>query len=260
MNFLYLLGGKMTSNDYVEFLNSVLHPEEFNDVSLNGVQIENDNSEIKKVAFAVDSSLKSIRTAVEEGCDALVVHHGLFWGYALKIVGPHRERVKTALDGNLMLYASHIPLDSNIPYGNNAQMAYKLGMENWDGFGEFRGKTIGCIGTLLTPLTLQDILKRLGCKKSESFFIPSSKEVFSKVAICSGGSSSDTFNASSLGADLFITGEVHHQDYFNAVENDMAVLSLGHYKSETFGVKALEKLTREKFNLETLFIDGETGL
>lgn len=250
----------MTSNDYSEFLNSVLHPEEFNDVSLNGVQIENDNTEVKKIAFAVDASLASIEKAVEEKCDVLVVHHGLFWGYALKIVGAHKKRVKTALDGNLMLYASHIPLDANIPYGNNAQMALSLGMEDYDGFGEFRGKKIGCVGKLSKPLTLQEILKKLGCKKSESIFIPSSKEFFSRVAICSGGSSSDTYNAYASGADLFITGEVHHQDYFNATENDMAVLALGHYKSETFGVKALMKLTEEKFGIETVFIDGDTYL
>lgn len=250
----------MTTNEYAEFLNSVLHPEEFNDVSLNGVQIENDNTELNKVAFAVDASLSSIEKAVAEKCDVLVVHHGLFWGYALKIVGAHKKRVKTALDGNLMLYASHIPLDANIPYGNNAQISQSLGMENYDGFGEFRGKKIGSIGTLPESLTLQEILKKLGCKKSESIFIPSSKELFSKVAICSGGSSSDTYNAYASGADLFITGEVHHQDYFNATENNMAVLALGHYKSETFGVKALMKLTREKFGIETVFIDGDTHL
>ncbi|MBQ0072195.1 MAG: Nif3-like dinuclear metal center hexameric protein, partial [Spirochaetales bacterium] len=60
--------------------------------------------------------------------------------------------------------------------------------------------------------------------------------------------------------DLLITGEVSHQYYHMAMEAGLSVLAGGHYKTETFGVKALEKLTREDFGIETTFIDMETGL
>jgi putative NIF3 family GTP cyclohydrolase 1 type 2 len=62
------------------------------------------------------------------------------------------------------------------------------------------------------------------------------------------------------GVDLFITGEVHHDVYHEAEENGLSVLAFGHYRSETYGVKALQRLTEKKLGIETVFIDAETGL
>ena len=115
----------MTVKEYADYLSNLLELSEFNDFSLNGIQIEGEDRELKRAAFAVDATYETISKAAEENADILVVHHGLFWGEPIAISGIHRNRVKCALDNNLFLFASHLPLDAHSLYGNNAQMALK---------------------------------------------------------------------------------------------------------------------------------------
>ena len=249
----------MTIEEYTSELEQLLSIESFSDISLNGVQIESPNREVKKVGFAVDACLETIERAIENNCDILVVHHGLFWGSPLSITGSHYRRIKEAINGNLTLFASHIPLDANIPFGNNSQIALTLGMKEFDGFGEWKGRLIGVKGKLPFLMTIEEIKSLLGVK--ECIYIDGGrKEKIESVAIVSGSGSSDVKNAIKEGVDLFITGEIHHEVYHEAVENGLSILAFGHYRSEVFGLKALERLSRKKYALETIFIDAETGL
>ena len=249
----------MTIYEYARFLEDTLSVSSFRDISLNGIQIGCPDRELKKAAFAVDACGETIGRAADAGCDILVVHHGLFWGKPVAIDGVHYTRVKKALDSSMMLFACHIPLDANIPYGNNAQIALTLGMKEFDGFGEWEGKKIGVMGSLPFPMTPGEIKGLLKCP--DAFVIDGcAKERIERVAIVSGSGSSDVRDAVKEGVDLFITGEIHHDVYHEAEENGLSVLAFGHYRSETYGVKALQRLTEKKLGIETVFIDAETGL
>ena len=199
----------MTIKEYIRELETLLDISSYSDISLNGIQIDTEDRELKKVGFAVDACYQTIDEAVKNNCDILVVHHGLFWGSPLAITSSHYNRVKRALDGGLLLFAAHIPLDANIPYGNNAQIAISLGMKEFDGFGEWKGKLIGIKGKLPFPMTIGEIKALLGVKHSV-FINGNGKEKIESVAIVSGSGSSDTEDAAKSGVDLFITGEIHH--------------------------------------------------
>jgi len=72
----------MTTKQLDTYFRSFLDIEGFLriDDSLNGLQVDNDGSEIQKVAFAVDACLESFTLAAQRGTGLLFVHHGLFWG------------------------------------------------------------------------------------------------------------------------------------------------------------------------------------
>ncbi len=231
------------------------------DRSLNGFQIECPDKEIKRVAFAVDASFDTIDRAVERESDVLVVHHGLFWGEVIAITGAHYRRVKRAIDGGLSLFAAHLPLDAHPVYGNNAQIALSLGMNDFHPFGLYHGKYIGFKGSLPFPMTIPEIARILGFSYEGGMNIMKfGKDMVSTVAIVSGNGGDDVYEAISDGLDLLITGVAPHEIYNTAKENGINVLSGGHYRSEVFGVKALERMTKKEFGLDTLFIDAETGL
>ena len=215
----------------------------FDDFSMNGIQIGGPDREISKVAFAVDASLCTIEKAAEAGADMLVVHHGLFWGDPIAIDGAHYKRVKTALDSSLFLFTAHLPLDAHPALGNNAQMAMRLGMKEWDPFGFYKGKFIGVKGKLPFPMTIEEVALLLNFHLPSSFVLQGDKEKAETVGIISGGGSSDVHDAIKEGLDLYITGEFLHQDYSDAAESGISVLAGGHYRSEVFGVKALQRMT-----------------
>lgn len=250
----------MTAKEYADKLASVLEMSSFDDFSLNGVQIGGPDRKISKVAFAVDASLYTIEKAAEAGADMLVVHHGLFWGDPIAIDGAHYKRVKTALDSSLFLFAAHLPLDAHPALGNNAQMAMRLGMKEWDPFGFCKGKLIGVKGRLPFPMTIEEVAILLNFHLPSSFVLQGDKEKAETVGIISGSGSSDVHDAIKEGLDLYITGEFLHQDYSDAAESGISVLAGGHYRSEVFGVKALQRMTEKEFSIETIFIDAETGL
>ena len=255
MNYTF----RMTVKEYADYLSTVLEISSFDDYSLNGIQIGGADREIKKAAFAVDATLETITKAAESGADMLVVHHGLFWGEPIAITDNHYKRVKKALDSSLFLFAAHLPLDAHPALGNNAQMALSLGMREWDSFGYCKGKLIGVKGSLPFPMTIGEVSHLLGFDES-SFSLHGRKERAETVGIISGGGSSDVHDAIREGLDLYITGEFLHQDYSDAFESGISVLAGGHYRSELFGVKALQRMTEKELSLDTVFIDAESGL
>ena len=71
----------MKLREVVQYFNSLLPLEDVahSDYSLNGLQVGNLDSEVDKVAFAVDACMASFQRAGLAGAQLLCVHHGLFW-------------------------------------------------------------------------------------------------------------------------------------------------------------------------------------
>ena len=112
----------MKRDKLVSWLDSYLEIVAYDDISLNGLQVEG-TDEVNKVVAAVDSSMTTFEQAAELGADMLIVHHGLFWGKPLALTGMHKRRVQFLLEKNMSLYAAHIPLDAHKEVGNNWGLA-----------------------------------------------------------------------------------------------------------------------------------------
>ena len=256
----------MTLNQFVSYLDAILEPENFeSDISLNGVQVQNSDKDapIKKIAFAVDACYETARQAIEHGADVLVVHHGLFWGKPVAINGPHYDLIKLMIENNLALYACHIPLDANKEVGNNYGLARKIGLseDSLEGFGKWRGMTLGVKGSFENARTIDEIKSSLfGSGEKALSVLPFGKKLIKTVGIISGGAWEELDYAIEENLDLYITGEVSHQVYHQCLENKINFIAGGHYQTETMGVSLLKNLVEEETNLETVFIDVPTGL
>lgn len=65
-------------NQLREFLKTLLPEQGVVDFGPNGLQVEG-KAHVKKLVTGVSADLKTIESAVSQGADALIVHHGLFW-------------------------------------------------------------------------------------------------------------------------------------------------------------------------------------
>lgn len=255
----------MTLNELDKYFRSFLNIEDFDrDVSLNGIQIQNsqpDVKEIKKIAFAVDACEKTVLKASELGADVLFVHHGLFWGGCERIVNHMYKRIAPFIKNDIALYACHIPLDANNPYGNNYGLAKRIGLGDLEPFGQWRGMITGVKGKLKAPITFQELVK-LSLKPGENPFalMPFGKEKIQTVGIISGGSGSDVSQAIEQNLDAYISGDMEHSLYHYVLENKINMIALGHYQSETVGVNLVKEKIEKELGLETVFIDFPTGL
>lgn len=255
----------MTLQQLDEYFRSFLNMEQYRgDPSLNGIQVENSQpteKEIRKVAFAVDACQETISRAAAAGADLLFVHHGFFWGQCQTITGVHYKRIRQLLEKDMALYACHIPLDANELVGNNYGLARRLELQDLRPFGDWHGMTIGVGGTFPAPVTLDTLVQQLfpGGEKP-LYLLPFGKKEISTVAIVSGGAARELSQAIEQGYDAFVTGEIGHEQYHQAMEAGINVVAGGHYQTETVGVSlVMEKLAQEK-GVETVFIQVPTGL
>ena len=255
----------MTLRELDEYFRSFLNLEQYSgDPSLNGIQVENRDpagKEITKVAFAVDACQETIQRAATAGAGLLFVHHGFFWGQCQTITGAHGKRIRTLFDHDMALYACHIPLDAHALVGNNYGLAQRLELQSLESFGNWHGMTIGVGGTLEKPLPVAEVVKKLFPAGEQPLHVlPFGPDVIKRVAIVSGGAARELSQAIEQGYDAFITGEIGHEQYHQALESGITVIAGGHYQTETVGVSlVMEKLAKEK-GIETVFIQVPTGL
>lgn len=236
------------------------------DISMNGIQISAGDGDpsvvnVKKAAFAVDACMETFARAVEQGADMLFVHHGLFWGKAVQVCGAHFRRLKYLIENNLVLYASHLPLDMHPQFGNNAGICASLGITDPEPFGDYHGLKIGFKGLLPEACSLDDVLDKLSLTADRALSVlPFGPKEIRRIAVVSGCAPDEVYQAMEEKADLYITGDASHQIYHPCLENRINLICGGHYHTETWGVKLLCERAAADLGLETVFIDVPTGL
>ncbi len=242
-----------------EFLDSYLRIKDIDDYSMNGLQVGQPKKDIRKVALSVDASLEFFKKAAKGGYNFLIVHHGLFWGENFPITGIHLKRFKVLIDNELNLYAAHLPLDLHPEIGHNAEMVRILGLDNIQPFGIYKGIPIGFKGAFKKPKSINEIRKLFDKMLGKYELLQMGKKAVSSIAIVSGGAASLIPEAIESNIDLYVTGEPSHSMYHFIKEAKLNVIFGGHYKTETFGLLALQKLIEKKFHFKTKFFDIPTG-
>jgi putative NIF3 family GTP cyclohydrolase 1 type 2 len=89
------------------------------DGAVNGLQVENRGS-VSRIAAAVDASIATVRMAIGEKANLLIVHHGLFWSPSHPWTGKKYELLRLLMDHDVAVYSSHLLLDAHPTLGNNA--------------------------------------------------------------------------------------------------------------------------------------------
>ncbi|MFO7589017.1 MAG: Nif3-like dinuclear metal center hexameric protein [Gemmatimonadota bacterium] len=247
--------------EIVEFLDTYLDVASIPDApgARNGLQVDS-RSPVERICAAVDASQETIDSASREAAQLLLVHHGLFWGDPLPVVGRTYRRLKALFDADLAVYAAHLPLDVHPEVGNNVQLARALGLEVEGRFGEWSG--LEGVGVWCSAdLSLEGLAGRVrdACGSAPRV-IPGGPAHVRRVGIVTGGAGSLIAAAHAAGLDTFLTGEGTHHTYHEAVELGVNVLYAGHYATETLGVKELAARLADRFDLGWSFVDRPTGL
>jgi dinuclear metal center YbgI/SA1388 family protein len=245
--------------DLTKHLDELLRTQEIPDSSLNGLQVAN-SGKVTKVGLAVDGSLKAFQECKKRGIDFLVVHHGLFWGKPFALVGHKYDRIKTLIENDVALYAAHLPLDMHPKLGNNARAMVVLGWEPSGDFGDWKGITLGQEVRFDPPKPLEEIVSHVA-KTFDTLPIvwEHGPRQIRTLGYISGYAIDVYKEAVDKGYDLMITGEPSHSYYWGIAESNLNMIFAGHYATERLGVLAVGEHLKERFGLETEFIELPTG-
>lgn len=247
---------KSVSRDsFAKYLEGALDITRFRDYCPNGLQVEG-RASIRKLVTGVTASLALIEAAVAEQADAILVHHGYFWrGEDPRVVGVKQKRLKRLIEHDINLFAYHLPLDMHAEFGNNVQLAQRLGLVAESRFGE---DDLGWLGSAGDPdvRTVGDLVRRVSAQLGrEPLLIGDAALPLGCIGWCTGAAQNMFADAIAAGASVYLSGEISEPTVHLAREAGAAYIACGHHATERYGVQALGAHLAEHFGIDHCFID-----
>lgn len=246
----------ITNLELLKHLNNILKPEMVRDYCPNGLQVEG-KKDIQKIITGVTACEALIDQAIEEGADAIFVHHGFFWkGEDPCLKGMKHRRIKKLLLHDINLYAYHLPLDIHPELGNNAQLAKLLGIELTDGLEMGNPQSVAMRGRFNEPVDIHALVEQMSSVLHRKPMLEAARDsTVRTVGLCTGGGQGYIDLAAEQGLDLFISGEVSEKTIHTAREMNIHFIAAGHHATERYGAKAMGEHLSSKFGLSVSFID-----
>lgn len=238
------------------YVNNLLDVGRFQDYAPNGLQIEG-RPDILRIATAVSASMNVVEQAIEQGVDALLVHHGYFWkGERLEIRGIKRKRLSAFIKEDLNLLAYHLPLDAHADFGNNASMAKRLGVNVSHILPWNRQQNLLWMGEYSNVVSPDEFFEKLkSIYGKQVIHVPVARKSIQKVAWCTGGAQDVMEEAIEHSIDAFVTGEFSERTYHLAKESNVHFFAVGHHASEKDGIYFLGEHLSKQFGIQHFFID-----
>jgi dinuclear metal center YbgI/SA1388 family protein len=238
-------------------LDDLLHPETFEDLGPNGLQVPG-AADVRRVVTGVSAQRALVERAVAEDAQLVLVHHGLFWDFLPTGLTPVlAERLRPLFTHDIALAGYHLPLDAHPEVGNNAILAERLGCERHEPFGIFRGQTVGRAGTFPGDgVPAAELFERVRVLTDRTPIVfDGGPDRVRRIGIVSGSAAEALQEAIALGLDAFLTGEPREHVMADAREAGIHFIAAGHYATETFGVRALGDWLARRFGVEHVWVD-----
>ena len=243
----------MKREELVRYLDELLASARFKDYCPNGLQVEG-AADVRRIVAGVTANQALIDAAIEEGADTVLVHHGWFWrGEDSRVIGFRKARLQALLRHDINLVAYHLPLDGQPELGNNARLA---ALFDWRIEGRYGEQEIGFFGEAMRPQSLSALSDEVSAALHRPpLVVGDGNRQIERVAWCSGGGQSYFEQATFLGVDAFLSGEISEHSVHLARETGVAYIAAGHHATERLGIRALAEHLTEKLELECRFVD-----
>ena len=225
-----------------------------------GLQVGLTEAEVSGALLSLDVTEDVIREAMELGCNLIVSHHPLIFHPLRHLTDddPVQRCVRLALQNDIAIYSAHTNLDAAVD-GVNYMMAERLGLVDVVllqprqvavGIGSGTHTVTGGSGVIGYLPEGEDSLAFLQRVK-QAFDVEClmHNELLSRpiqsVAICGGAGDFLLDEAIRIGADAFLTGEMHYHRYFGH-DGQLQIGVLGHYQSEQYTIDIFNQVIGEK--------------
>ncbi|MBQ4528848.1 MAG: Nif3-like dinuclear metal center hexameric protein [Clostridia bacterium] len=234
-------------NEYAPFCLA----EEWDNV---GILVGRGDKVIKKLLVTLDVDEYVVKEAQNLGCDAILSHHPLMFRGIKHLTDstPDERTLRALVISDISLVSAHTNLDS-VRGGLNDFLSDKLEMLNTkiiEPKGRYNSVEYGFgrIGNLKNSVTFSEMLKKV-CEILNINAVRYTGDLnrkISKIAVNCGGGADIMYECISLGADLFLTGDVKYNPFRDANDSQMAIIDAGHYETEYVVSELFKNLINEK--------------
>lgn len=206
--------------------------------------------EVTRVLLALDVTHEVIEEAAALGAELIVTHHPVIFHPLKRLCSDDIEggRVVSMIRHGLSAICLHTNLDI-VSGGVNDALAEALGLRVT---GELE---CGRIAELEKSEDMPSFCRRVrsALQVSGIRFYDSGKSV-KRVALCGGSGGDLVYEATELGCDTVLTGEIRYNQWLDGREQGLNLVDADHFCTENVVIPVLKRLLEERYPELELYI------
>lgn len=235
----------VTVKDIYELIDSIAPFSLQESYDNSGLVVGSFENSVKKVILALDITKSVANEAVQKDCDLVISHHPVIFN-GLKQLDPENPAVILAGNG-----VSAVCMHTNFDIasgGMNDILCEKLGFAPIEPLAVENGLSIGYICESENGIMPQELAKKIKLALGNKVvrFVDTEKPL-KRIAVCSGSGGSFLPCAVNKNADAYITGDVKHDVFIDAYNNDICLVDAGHYYTENIFYDFIKSKLTERF-------------
>lgn len=242
-------------SDVVEFLERFAPVELAADWDNVGLLLGDRAAQVERIATCLTVTDAVVAEAIAERVDMIVSHHPLPFRAAKKFTTDTHDgrRLWRLASAGIAIYSPHTAFDSAAE-GINVRLAEGIGLTDIVPLVSLGPNIdpklgIGRQGILAPAITLAELVARAKAflKIPMVGVVGSDDRIVRRVAVGCGSAADHLSDAARAGCDCFVTGEASFHKLVEAEAGDTALVVVGHYASERFGVERLAEVIQREF-------------
>ena len=206
------------------------------------------DDELTGIVFAVDVNIDAIRMAIDIGANLIISHHPVIFE-GLKEITDRTATGKVlqmAMKNGINIICAHTNLDA-ADEGVSQTLAELAGVKN-----TYTPESVNVmrVGELEKGTKTDDFIQNLKDKLDiDTVYISKNyPDTIKSVAVVSGRGCSMLYEAKATGADVFLMGEIKHENAVYADILDLCVISCGRHETEVIILDKLKTYLQNRLN------------
>lgn len=227
--------------DIAEFLNHFFAVESYPQEERGGIYLPSSRP-VQRLGLALEPWTHLQEWTKARNLDALFLHRP----WQLEEILP-----------DIGVISYHLPFDERLTLSFNPRLAQVLGMSGLQVLGKKQGRAIGMVG----EIPAQSFACLSSCVNQvfggyEHIHAANGNEV-QRIAVVGAMTDSLIREAAAYSVDVYITGQLRKPAQEAMEETKIAVIAVGHRRSETWGLRALAGVIRERWSSLEVIIPQE---
>lgn len=239
-----------TVKNIFDYINSIAPFENQCEWDNSGLLVGCKENEVKKIGVVLDITSDTVKYAAENGIDLIVSHHPVIF-----------RAVKHFLDGDIPFMLARNGISAICTHTNldiakggvNDALAAALGFENVSDFADSGELSMIRIAEI-DETDGESLAKYIAGKLNASVCLADSGKKIKKLALCGGSANEFIADIAQNGYDAYLTGELKHHEFLDALEMGLTVITAGHFETENPVVAVLAEKLKNNFDVEVEII------
>ena len=244
----------VTIGDIYNFIDSIAPFSTQEPWDHSGLLLGNRDKKVSKIMTCLDVTSDTVSKAIDFGADLIVSHHPVIWDPLSNI--DFNSPVAMAVRASIGVISAHTNWDL-AEGGVNDVLSSVIGLQNIEKLAEDGEEAMLRVGELKVPVPASEFAEIVAESLDSVVRVTKPDKMIRRVAVC-GGAGACFINAlPGKNVDAYVTGEVKHNEYLDAIEADISLITAGHYETETISMPILLEFLKKEFpDIEYKYVES----